>query len=414
MYWPKLTSDKIKTRVFDALSKNINYRKAHILGIPGTYLDSEVFYDDAPFLENAPFLSTLIANPNHIGCHTTGEAEMIFRGTQELDKELIDICAEQIFDGSPNEQDGYVASGGTEANIQALWIYRNFFIKEKKATINEIALVYSEDSHYSFAKGTNLLNIESIVVPVDENTRELLLSNLEEKLNEAIAKGIKYFIVNLNLSTTMFGSVDDIDGVTNLLTKKNIVFKLHIDAAFGGFIYPFTNPKSLFTFQNPFITSFTIDAHKMMQTPYGTGIFLIRKGFMQYVCTEEAQYVTGQDHTLCGSRSGANAISIWMILHNHGSDGWKIKMQALLDRTTELCIQLDRLGIRYFRNPFLNIVTIRANCISKILAEKYILVPDNHGNEPKWWKIVMMSHITRGTIDLFINDLKAEMKEIEN
>ena len=28
--------------------------------------------------------------------------------------------------------DGYVASGGTEANMQAIWVYRNFFVKEKK------------------------------------------------------------------------------------------------------------------------------------------------------------------------------------------------------------------------------------------------------------------------------------------
>ena len=81
----------------------------------------------------------------------------------------------------------------------------------------------------------------------------------------------------MNLSTTMFGSVDDIDEITMFLNKKNIVYKLHVDAAFGGFIYPFSNPKSSYTFKNPNITSFTIDAHKMLQTPYGTGIFLIRK-----------------------------------------------------------------------------------------------------------------------------------------
>lgn len=283
-------------------------------------------------------------------------------------------------------------------------------MKVNKARIDEIGVIYSEDSHYSFAKGTNLLNILPIVIKVDENTREILLPDLERKIKDAQANGIKYFIVNMNLSTTMFGSIDDIDKITSLLIENNIIFKLHVDAAFGGFIYPFTNPQSKFTFKNPYITSITIDAHKMMQTPYGTGIFLIRKGFMEYVCTEEAQYVTGKDRTLCGSRSGANAIAVWMILHNHGSEGWKIKMQSLLDRTTELCDQLDKLGIGYYRNPFLNIIAIRANCISKAIAEKYILVPDSQDDEPKWWKIVVMPHITRGAIDSFIIDLKREVK----
>lgn len=408
MYWPQLTSDKIKKRVFDALNKNVNYRKTPILGVPATYLDSEVFYDDAPFLENAPFLSTLIANPNHIGCHTLNGAEKIFIGTQELEKELIKLCAEQIFGGDEDAQDGYVASGGTEANIEAIWIYRNYFINQYAANVNEIGVVYSEDSHYSLSKAENLLNINSIVINTDENNRELLLSNMEKKVELALAKGIKYFIVNMNLSTTMFGSVDDIDKVTELLNEKKINYKLHIDAAFGGFIYPFTNPSNSYTFKNPNITSITIDAHKMLQTPYGTGIFLIRKGYMQYVKTSEAQYVPGTDHTLCGSRSGANAVAVWMVLHNYGSEGWKTKMQSLVDRTTDVCCQLDDLGIRYFRNPYINIIAIHATDIPRSVAEKYFLVVDSHEHEPKWWKIVIMPHITRGAIDAFINDLKSE------
>ena len=407
MYWPKLTSDKIKKRVIGALNENVNYRETPILGIPATYLDTEVFYSDAPFLKNAPYLTTLIANPNHIGCHTLNGTEKIFKGTQELEKELIKLCAEQIFGGKEDAQDGYVASGGTEANIESLWIYRNYFISQYKANINEIGVIFSEDSHYSLAKGANLLNINPIVIGVDKNNRNLNLSNLKKKVEAALSKGIKYFIVNMNLSTTMFGSVDDIDKVTVFLNKNKIIYKLHVDAAFGGFIYPFSNPESSYTFKNPNITSFTIDAHKMLQTPYGTGIFLIRKGYIKYVKTSEAQYVPGADHTLCGSRSGANAVAVWMVLHNHGSEGWKTKIKSLVDRTTDVCCQLDELGIRYYRNSNINIIAIHASDIPADIAEKYFLVADSHEHEPKWWKIVIMPHITRGAIDSFIQDLKS-------
>ncbi|MCO5260607.1 MAG: hypothetical protein M9916_10730 [Crocinitomicaceae bacterium] len=59
----------MKQRVFEALNQNINY-KENILGIPATYLVQEQFYFNAPFLKDAAFLSVLINNPNHIGCHT--------------------------------------------------------------------------------------------------------------------------------------------------------------------------------------------------------------------------------------------------------------------------------------------------------------------------------------------------------
>ena len=410
MNWPKLSTQNIKIKVFEALSNNANYRSENILGLPATFLDTEVFYDDAPFLKDAPFLSMFIANPNHIGCHTLGEEhEEVFKGTQAIEKDLIRICAEEIFAAEPNSYDGYVASGGTEANIEAIWIYRNYFMNVCKAKQNEIAIVYSEDSHYSFPKAGNLLSLSSIVFNVDENTREVLVDDLERKLVQAVKQGVKYFIVGINLSTTMFGSVDDIDKITDLLNILQLNYKLHIDAAFGGFIYPFTNTKNHHNFNNPNVSSITIDGHKMLQSPYGTGIFLARKDLMQYVCTEEASYVQGKDYTLCGSRSGANAVCVWMILHMHGSVGWTVKMNQLLDKTTSLCCILDELGVEYFRNPYVNIIAIKSKYISPALAKQYYLVPDDHGENPKWYKIVMMPHVKQGVLDNFISQLTSEL-----
>ncbi len=408
MFWPKLNSHKIKLHVFEALSKNSNYRTEDILGIPGTFLDTEVFYDDAPFLKEAPFLSALIANPNHIGCHTlSGEHEEMFSGTQEIEKELLRICSEEIFKGEPNSIDGYVASGGTEANIEALWIYRNYFINEFNADHNEIAIVYSEDTHYSLAKGCDLLNLDSIVLKVNESDRAIEISDLELKIDEAVEKGKKYFIVTLNMATTMFGSVDDIEKITSYFNLLQLNYKLHIDAAYGGFIYPFTNSSSLYNFANPNITSISIDCHKLLQAPYGTGIFMIRKNFMQYVCTEKASYVKGKDYTLCGSRSGANAICVWMILHAHGASGWLVKMNHLLDTTTDVCAALDEMKVEYFRDPFLNIITIRSESISAELAHRYYLIPDSY-EDPKWYKMVIMPHVKQGVLHRFLSDLSKE------
>jgi glutamate/tyrosine decarboxylase-like PLP-dependent enzyme len=143
----------------------------------------------------------------------------------------------------------------------------------------------------------------------------------------------------------------------------------------------------------------------MLQAPYGTGIFLCRKGLMEYSKTEEASYVHGTDFTLCGSRSGANAVAVWMILMTHGSEGWKYKMQHLIDRTDRICDKLDELDIEYYRNPDMNIVTIKAEQIPASLAHKFHLVADNF-NDPKWWKIVTMSHVEKHVVDDFLIDLQ--------
>jgi len=410
MFWEKYPYTTIKSKVFEALSKNTNYRTENILGIPGTFLDTDIFYEDAPFLKDAPFLSTLIANPNHIGVHTLGdEHEEFFSGTQELERDLIKICAEEIFGADPHSYDGYVASGGTEANIQALWIYRNYFIKEFNADVEDIAVIYSSDTHYSIPKGLNLLNLQGIEIKVDDSSRDILMKDLEEKIEDALTAGYKYFIVNVNMSTTMFGSVDDIDRITNLLNLLHLNYKLHVDAAYGGFIFPFTSQNHSFSFKNKNVNSFSIDGHKMLQAPYGTGLFIIRKGFMHYTLTDEAAYVKGKDYTLVGSRSGANAVCVWMILRLHGSMGWSVKMHQLLDKTSFICEKLKEWGVEFYRHPDLNIITIRSKFLRAELAEKYNLVPDQHGEEAQWYKIVVMPHVKQGIIDHFLSELKNDL-----
>ena len=404
MFWPKLPYKEIKQRVFEALAKNINYNQEKVLGLPATYLDQEMFYFNAPFLKDAPFLSVLVHNPNHIGCHTCSEGESYFSGTQAIEVDLLRICAEEIFNAKQKTYDGYVASGGTEANIQAQWIYRNCFIRDKQATSTEIGVIFSEDVHYSAYKGANILGITPIVIEVDEN-RQWKDESLTTQLKAAKEKGIKHLIIHLTMGTTMFGSVDDPQPILEKIKSYFDSYFVHVDAAFGGFIYPFTCKENQLDFNNPEISSITIDGHKMLQAPYGTGIFLCRKGLMDYTRTEEASYVQGTDFTLCGSRSGANAVAVWMILMTHGSEGWKYQMQKLTDRTDRICDTLDEFGITYYRNPYMNIVTIKADELPVSIAEKYHLVADDF-DKPKWWKIVTMMHVEKHVVDEFLVDLQ--------
>lgn len=412
MKWKKKPTQEIKKMVFDALGKNLNYRETNILGLPATYLDQEQFYFEAPFLKDAPFLSVLISNPNHIGCHTYSKGESYFSGTQSLEVDLIKICAEDIFEAEPGGYDGYVAPGGTEANIQAQWVYRNYFQKEHGAKLEEIGLLFSSDAHYSAHKGCNLLGLTPVPIAIDEN-RELDLASLEDALKQAKADGIRYLVVHLTMGTTMYGSVDNPDKILPIVKQHYKHFFTHIDAAFGGFIYPFTSENDHFNLSNPNIHSVIIDGHKMLQAPYDTGIFICKKGLIEYAQTEEASYVQGTDFTLCGSRSGANAIAVWMILMTHGFSGWQYLMEKLVDRTDHICETLDQMGIRYFRHPKMNIVAINAEDMDEGIAHKYHLVADNF-NDPKWWKIVVMTHAEKHIIDEFLIDLQKKIKTSTN
>lgn len=403
--WKKLSSEEIKKRVFSALDDTVNYYEQSVLGVPASHLDSKVFYQGASFLKEAPFISTLVHNPNHIGCHTLGKSESFFRGTQELEKELIEVCAVDILKAEPNSIDGYVASGGTEANMQAIWVYRNLFKQEYAVSNDQIGIICSTDSHYSMDKASNLLSIQIDKVKVGRDDRSISEEEIELSVNRLKGAGVTHFIVVANMMTTMFGSVDSVDLYTRVLDRLGENYKLHIDGAYGGFYYPFSRKDTKLAFSNPKVSSVTLDAHKMLQAPYGTGVFLCRKGLIHYANTKEASYVEGEDYTLIGSRSGANAVAIWMILMTYGPFGYNEKILILQNRTDWMCKQLDDLGIDYFRNPYCNIITIKAPFVSDTIAKKFGLVPDNHHN-PNWYKIVIMEHVTAERLLPLVKELE--------
>nr|WP_315175986.1 pyridoxal-dependent decarboxylase [uncultured Flavobacterium sp.] len=409
IYWEKISQKERQAYIQKALDENVNFSKDTSLGYPASKLDGKVFNEDAPFLKDAPTLKTYVANPNHIGCHTLGTSEKAFKGTQQIERAVLNVIAVDIFKAQPNSFDGYISPGGTEANVQAIWMYRNFFMYQKGAKLNEIAILASEDTHYSIPKAANLLMLDWIKIPVSFEKREIDTVVLEQKIMEAKQNGIKYFIAVSNMGTTMFGSVDNPEEYTTALEKQQVEYKLHIDGAYGGFVYPFSNEKSTINFSNPKISSITIDAHKMLQAPYGTGIFICRKDLIENVLTKEAEYVEGMDLTLCGSRSGSNAVAVWMILFTYGPFGWFEKVSILQMRTQFLCNELDKLNISYFREPFMNIVTIHAEKIPEKIASAFDLVPQQHNANNKWYKIVLMDHVEVEHLTTFIAQLKATL-----
>ena len=203
----------------------------------------------------------------------------------------------------------------------------------------------------------------------------------------------------------MFGSVDSVDQIAERFEAANAEYRLHVDGAFGGFVYPFTGESHELGFQNDRVSSVSLDAHKVLQAPYGTGIFLARKGLMKYVRTDEADYVDGFDSTLIGSRSGANAIAVWMILMTYGPHGWQEKIATLLSRAIKFSDWLTAKGIEHYRNARMNVITIRASHVPHEVAERFTLIPDSHSGSPNWYKVIVMDHVSTDVLEQLADTL---------
>ena len=429
--WAALSEHEIVEKLEEALAENRCYigdNPKSIFGLPGTILDRKIFND--PQIDEKgnvtldtskgiinSYLKVFFHNPNHIGNHTNkNKSEPFYKGTQKIENELLSVCAEKILLAEKTKWNGYVTTGGTEANIFALWMLRNYFIKsEKKATLDNTVIVCSEDTHYSIRKAADILSLDICNLAVDEerqikigNTIEGKSTGDKEIFTKIINRGKKFCIVVVNMGTTMYGSVDNKNKIKSLLTILKGYgieeIKLHVDAAYGGFIYPLI-AENEWHFQNEMVTSFTLDPHKILQVPYSTGIFLTRES-ENFIPKTGATYVPGGDTTLCGSRSGAAAVFAWSVLMSYGSEGGKTFLNELIKVTDIIDSGLNK-DIKRFREKKMNCISIYKSQFKDEKSVKRLITDYGLHNNDECFILTIMDHIivikNKDNIQDFIN-----------
>lgn len=176
--------------------------------------------------------------------------------------------------GYPSNATGNLTSGGSTANLMALVTARE--AHNIKARDFEKSVIYlSEQAHHSILKAIRIAGLSEAQVrhiPLDVNL-SLSASKLEETIIKDIENGLKPFFINTSFGTTNTGSIDPIDSIANIASTHKLWF--HVDAAYGGFF------KLVHQLEPKFkgiekADSITLDPHKTLFLPFGTGTILIK------------------------------------------------------------------------------------------------------------------------------------------
>ena len=200
---------------------------------------------------------------------------------------------------------GHLTSGGTFANLEALWVAGQY--------APEKAIAASDQAHYTHSRITGVLNLPFITVPSDERGR-MDLAVLECLLETGIIG-----TVVVTLGTTAIGSVDPLDKVAAL--QKKYSFRIHVDAAYGGYFTLAANLSSETRAAFDAISSadsIVIDPHKHGLQPYGCGCILFRDPAVGRFYKHDSPYTyfsskdlhLGEISLEC-SRAGASAVALW-------------------------------------------------------------------------------------------------------
>jgi tyrosine decarboxylase/aspartate 1-decarboxylase len=327
----------------------------------------------------------------------------LFPASAELEQETVSMLGSLL---SNPKASGSIVSGGTEANIIALWAARNLAKKERGEVIVPVS------AHYSFDKASDLLNLKLVKVRLNRRFQ------MDVKAAEKAIASKTVAIVGLAGSTGL-GVVDPIRELSEIASAHNIY--LHVDAAFGGFVLPFLEElgyKPLdFDFRLPGVCSITIDPHKMGLAPIPAGGILFRDAAMSEAVSMKVPYLAGgemEHSTVLGTRSGASAVAVWALLMHLGRAGYAAVVERCLGLTWKLVEGIQRIdGLDIVTEPTLNVVGIKSDRIDVRLIFQEL--------RKRGWavslflnylRIVIMPHTKPSHIKLLLEDLQRILENL--
>jgi len=201
---------------------------------------------------------------------------------------------------------GHLTSGGTFANLEALWIAGQLAPGKR--------IIAQEQAHYTHKRISSVLKIPFTSVACDLHGR-MDLNALEQELRRGDVG-----TVVVTMGTTALGSVDPLPEI--LVLRDRYGFRVHLDAAYGGYFRLIADQlaepaRTAFQAMSQ-ADSIVVDPHKHGLQPYGCGCILFRDPAVGCFYKHDSPYTyftsnelhLGEISLEC-SRAGASAVALW-------------------------------------------------------------------------------------------------------
>ena len=277
----------------------------------------------------------------------------LFPGTQNAEKNTIDILGRLV--DLPRTGTGLILTGGSEANITAIWAIRNHKRKKMDRMNNSpLEIIAPSSAHVSINKAADLLGLKLRSIPVTSKY-QIDLDKVRSAINSRTIA-----IIGV-AGTTALGTVDPLLELDAICLEHSI--DLHIDAAFGGLVIPFLENKDEYnlSFRLKSLKSMTIDIHKMGRMPIPGGGLLWRDKSYPSAIEFTLPYLEGQpkQQTLSGTRLGASAIAFSYRWQKVGFQGFKEEISQCISNTRFLANDLRKRNFKITIEPIINILGVK-------------------------------------------------------
>jgi len=174
----------------------------------------------------------------------------------------------------PPEARGLFTSGGSMATFNAIVCARERYLG---AEIRRGVLYTSDQAHHSVLKSAKLAGVmpDRVRAIASDEAFRMRVDLLRDAVAADRRAGLTPFAVVSSAGTTNTGAVDPLDDICDVCADESLWH--HVDGAYGAFFYLCDELRG--TLRGlPRADSLTLDPHKGMFLPYGTGALLVRDG----------------------------------------------------------------------------------------------------------------------------------------
>jgi glutamate decarboxylase len=266
--------------------------------------------------------------------------------TAEIEQRCIRMLADLY--NAPGETTGARTQGSSEAimlgALSLKWKWRERREAAGKDT-DRPNLVFGGDVHVVWEKFCRYFDVEPRIVPLQPHKFTIGPEDVEPHVDENTIG------VAAVLGTTFTGHSDDIVGINDLLVRlkneKGVDAPLHVDAASGGFVWPFLYPHTEWDFRLEQVRSINVSGHKFGMVYPGIGWLIFREKSdlaEDLVFYENYLGKTDATFTLNFSTGASMVLAQYYNFVRFGRDGYAFVMDVMKKNADYLAGRLQELG----------------------------------------------------------------------
>lgn len=267
-----------------------------------------------------------------------------------ISAEIEQRCIRMLADlyNAPGETTGCRTQGSSEAIMLGALSLKWKWRERREAAgkpVDRPNLVFGGDVHVVWEKFCRYFDVEPRIVRLRKGKYVIGPEDVEPHVDENTIG------VAAVLGTTFTGHADDVAGINDLLVglkeKRGLDVPLHVDAASGGFVWPFLYPHSEWDFRLEQVRSINVSGHKFGMVYPGIGWLIFREKAdlaEDLVFYENYLGKTDATFTLNFSTGSAMLLAQYYNFVRLGRDGYAYAMRAMEANAKTLAGQLEASG----------------------------------------------------------------------